>query len=828
MKNNLINYFIIFLISFIIFHFAYGIGIILPTNISWLMDAYHDWGTHYLGWCFYRNEPWTFPIGNITNYNYPIGTNIGYTDSLPLLAIPLKVIEGILPQDFQYFGFWLFLCHFLIGIYAYKICNLYKLKGYYWIFVVIFFIGNPVLIYRGLHPTLCSHWLILGSIYLYLKSFKKNNNETIKDNYHQLILLVLSAWIHPYLTFFIIGFNIILPFKNYLYDKKLTLRQTILFPITSLILTFISWFSIGYLEFGGKVESEVSNSYGLYSLNLHSLYNPMGYSSFLPQLKQVSWHQYEGFMYLGLGIIILLVISTILLLVSIPSIVKNYTQYFSYLPLVIWLLFCTLFSITHIITLDDKILYTFYIPELLMKFGNYFRSIARLFWVVYYMILVSVFLIFLKSKIPKIIQLIVLIGLLILQFYDTKLLFTTRKLELGSYQANSFDKKWIETFKKFDEIIVYPPFQTDYLKHNDYQDFAYFASKTKKPITTAYTGRNYTTYQNKYKDSITLGLKTNLFNKDALFICRKQDLETFALPIKTGKATISKLDNFYLICSSEKAKYLPKLSQEQILEIADIKKNLKINSFKTTSTEKFKNSEINFFIEKKELQKNILIIKGWCFRKNTNDNTGDSIFISLSNPTSTQLTSTKLLKREDITQTFGKQLDDSGFELISTTDSLKKGNYNLGIVIKDKQGILHFADTKEIIPIGFKEFQTPQKLNQIINQENILGYIDNFELKENKITLNGWAIYENINAQDTKIELVLFNKKDFYSCEIKPQIRTDITQAKGKDKFNYDNSGFETKIDISKLPKGEYQVGIHLKNGNKDGYRLTDKTFIKK
>ncbi len=34
-----------------------------PSNINWLMTARHDWGTHYLGWAFYKNEPWHFPIG---------------------------------------------------------------------------------------------------------------------------------------------------------------------------------------------------------------------------------------------------------------------------------------------------------------------------------------------------------------------------------------------------------------------------------------------------------------------------------------------------------------------------------------------------------------------------------------------------------------------------------------------------------------------------------------------------------------------------------------------------------------------------------------------
>ena len=96
--NRLLNYiqkektyFISFLIIVFGFHICYGLDVILPSNINWLMSAYHDWGQHYLGWAYFKNEPWHFPIGHIENFNYPAGTNIGYTDSIPLLALFFKI-----------------------------------------------------------------------------------------------------------------------------------------------------------------------------------------------------------------------------------------------------------------------------------------------------------------------------------------------------------------------------------------------------------------------------------------------------------------------------------------------------------------------------------------------------------------------------------------------------------------------------------------------------------------------------------------------------------------------------------------------------------------
>src|SRR5687768_7137938 len=96
-----------FLAVLIIYHFAYGFNTLIPTNIDWLMAVLHDWGTHYLGWHFFKNEPWQFPIGNVSNYYAPLGTNVGFTDSIPLLAIFFKLFASILPENFQYFGLWL-------------------------------------------------------------------------------------------------------------------------------------------------------------------------------------------------------------------------------------------------------------------------------------------------------------------------------------------------------------------------------------------------------------------------------------------------------------------------------------------------------------------------------------------------------------------------------------------------------------------------------------------------------------------------------------------------------------------------------------------------
>ena len=76
------------------------------THVNWIYQAGGDVLQHQLGWEWFRQEPWQFPLGKITAYGYPFGTSVTFMDSIPLLAIPLKLISHWFKQNHQYFGVW--------------------------------------------------------------------------------------------------------------------------------------------------------------------------------------------------------------------------------------------------------------------------------------------------------------------------------------------------------------------------------------------------------------------------------------------------------------------------------------------------------------------------------------------------------------------------------------------------------------------------------------------------------------------------------------------------------------------------------------------------
>ena len=100
--NNRVN-FLFLLIAFITLSGILGIQNISFQNTKWLHDTGNDTAIQHLGWHFFKNDVWRFPLGSNPNYGDEIGNSIVFTDSVPILALFFKLFKSILPENFQYF-----------------------------------------------------------------------------------------------------------------------------------------------------------------------------------------------------------------------------------------------------------------------------------------------------------------------------------------------------------------------------------------------------------------------------------------------------------------------------------------------------------------------------------------------------------------------------------------------------------------------------------------------------------------------------------------------------------------------------------------------------
>lgn len=824
LNNQNAHYLLLLFITLIIFKIVYGLKILNPTNTGWMLDAYHDWGQHYLSWATFKSEPWHFPLGDMKHFNYPAGSNVGFTDSIPILALFFKLLSPVLPQDFQYYGIWFFLCHFLLGVYTIKILRIYNFKTIYLFIAAILIMLNPVLLYRSIHPALCGHWFLLASLYNYLRVTTTTNANAVNKN--QIGLLLFSSLVNPYLFLMTVGFNIILPFKNYFYDKVITLKKAILFFLSAIFLVIVAWLIVGMIRFDNS-GLEVADSYGMYGLNLNSFYNAQGFSKITPQLDLFNEKQYEGFSYFGVGFFILFIISTTFVLRHLIIHKYNIIQLKKFTPLIILTIALSLFAITNTVTYGSKEILHFNIPSIIVKVGNVFRASGRFIWLLYYLLFVFAIQIFLKKRISDFIKIPILLLITAIQIYDISPLMN-KNLPSGSYNSPKISQdKWFSITSGFDRIVTYPPFNNHLLNYLDYQDLCFVALKNKLPITCGYVARDIGLINNLFQKEVFLTISEgNILNKNDIYITTSKDIEAFIPLLYNKTLSLRFLDGYYYLFTNNHKINIP-VSLDEKRKIDEIYKRIKTAmAIENIAKPILGMDNVKTGIEKHNLTKNIFQCNGWAYIDGTKDNKKDSIYIILTNNKNSYRLKVKPVARPDVTTAMKNgNLDNSGFNATIFTNNLSYGTYDVIVgIFSNKKWYYKKLDQN----LDLNKIVLPKVINEIpkINYpKKTIGNIDDCKILNGELFLNGWAAFKMEDTKDSKIKLVLYNNKIKYELETQKVQREDVTSFL-KNEANYNESGFKSKNSITNFKKGKYKILIVITNSkNKSSTHQTDKTI---
>ncbi len=542
MHNNYIQKYIPMLgllLGGIVFCFIYGHKILNPSFIEWTIKG--DAAQHFLGWHFFRSEPWQFPLGIIKSYQYPQGTSIVYTDSIPLLAIPLKLLSPLLPPIFQYHGFWLLLCYLLQGYFACLLLKQITDKPILILLAVLFFLLSPVMVQRsGGHEALSGHWLIIASLHLYFQ--KKALNSEIK----WLILLIIALMVHFYLfaMVFLIFSGYLL--KQIMEDFKNNWFPAIKLCTITLTISVISMWIIGYFVIDAKYS--VSDGFGYYSMNLLSPINSMDTSRFFKTISLATTGQYEGYNYLGFGLILLILISiyeldilhiTSKVFSTFLEIIPDKWDYYSnkcqltnevchklsrqfffsttkiYLPLIVIAFILFLISISNKVTFAHIVLFEFNIPYPIDKFFGILRSSGRMFWPVTYMLMLATIAVLVKHNSPQkaVIFLFVFVSIQLLDFSPW---YKNINFDKHSWTSPLHSPLWDKLMKISDHIVFIPAIRDQ----DDYIPFALLAANHGKTINIGSTARTNNKDRNIYKEELLQKFKEGKLINNTLYVVK--------------------------------------------------------------------------------------------------------------------------------------------------------------------------------------------------------------------------------------------------------------------------------------------------------------------
>ena len=280
-----------------------------PLHTNWLFnvrDGNVDASANYLGWEFFRHDSLLqWPIGKISTVGPAGGSSVAMTDSLPLLAILFKPFTFWFDTPFQYFGIWIFVCFILQAVFASKLLSLWVSNRFVVFLGTFFFTLAPALLDRiRFHLPLAAHWLVLAAMYLY---FSKN-----KKILPWLVLGSITVFIHAYLIPLVAA--VFLAHELASLSKSRTalvrfFRNVLLF----IAVQGVSAFQSGLFIFGFK--SGVKSGFGDFSANVLTLVDPARQSTSAGNTWSLRFpniaegpYQYEGFAFVGSGVIALMFI----------------------------------------------------------------------------------------------------------------------------------------------------------------------------------------------------------------------------------------------------------------------------------------------------------------------------------------------------------------------------------------------------------------------------------------------------------------------------------------------------------------------------------------
>jgi len=289
MKKNsgkLLNILICGLLGAAVFLFLYGPDSLHVTFDWWILNGYveEDIVQHYTGWMAFRDSAWHFPLGVTDRIGYPVGAVISFTDSLPLVSVLLKCISGILPETFQFFGWYVLGCFILQSVAAGLLTGLFTKKRWGIYGMSLLFSFAPVFVERAFrHTALASHWLLLFAFFFYFKAKKER-----KIPWGFLALSFLVVGLHPYFLPMVFGVLAVWTLEQ-VFGAKGGRIKALGFFFVNVIITLAVGYVLGI--FGSGVEG-ASGGFGYYSMNLNALWNPTSkgmatWSKWLPVLPQL-------------------------------------------------------------------------------------------------------------------------------------------------------------------------------------------------------------------------------------------------------------------------------------------------------------------------------------------------------------------------------------------------------------------------------------------------------------------------------------------------------------------------------------------------------------
>jgi hypothetical protein len=533
-----------FITSTIVFQLIVGFARVNPKSTEWLLGG--DAASNYLGWEFFRQSSLSnFPLGSSPNFGVGFSSSIVFTDSIPLIAIPLKFLLFAYHGPFQYFGFWLLLCFMLQGFFAQRVIGRFSNSKTLRLFGPVLFLVSPIFLYRltfdGFgHLALTGQFIVLWAIDAALSTNPRSRS--------WIVLAPVSVLVHFYLFAMVLSFFfawfVFQFFSNK--SKSLVLQIILRNSILSGMLTLIAF----YLAGGLMPNAATSSEFGVYRSSLTSFIDPQpsldtSWSHVLGNVPDLPGSS-EGFAFVGL---------TSLLLMPLVGYGLKWVfqmKHHSLVSIILVSVALSIFALSPSVSIATRELFSYSVPNALTPIFSAFRSAGRFSWPVVYLILILAIIGIERLKIRNEIFVVLIPLLTVIQVWDssTAIANTKERFEESDFVSALSDPLWSEFAAEYKHLVVIPPLNND----PNWIDFALLANSFKLTTNAAYVGRTDEARIYELAGKLQGLLERREFDTDTLYVLTNYPPNPAADALVglngsplVGGATITRLNEFVVI-----------------------------------------------------------------------------------------------------------------------------------------------------------------------------------------------------------------------------------------------------------------------------------------
>ena len=502
-----------------------GPAILNPENAAWLTDP--DPATFLYGWRYFRAAPWSWPPGLNPDYGLGVSSSIVYSDSIPLFALPMKIVRSLWDIP-QFAGIWLLACFVLQALFGWLVVGLASTSKSFRLLGAALFLFMPMFLWRlNGHYALCAHWLILAGLLLALRPMRPNPT-------WWLSLLVAAAFTQVYILLCLLP----LWAADLVRHHRDTWGRLVAGASLTLAVLVLSMWLAGYFAVR---EGLMATGYGFYHVNLLSPINPMGWSLILPTLP-AGPGDYEGFIYLGAGGLMLLAAS-ILLVCARPTLLRAATPHGVVLLALMGLL---IYAITNRVGFAAHDLQVMPLPLAVEQVVAVFRASGRLCWPVVYGVVLGCMVIIVRSLGSRRAS-ILLACALVLQIVDTSAGWRRIRAKLNppplASPAKLVSTFWPEAAAAYRRVMVVPPGDAV----PNWSVVARFASENGLPTNAINFGRiDHAKLQN-LRLQLEEELSTGNYTSGSLYVLNDQAANLSALAYDPAADLLAEIDGLRVL-----------------------------------------------------------------------------------------------------------------------------------------------------------------------------------------------------------------------------------------------------------------------------------------